>query len=1042
MSVRCEECGGSFKSGGALASHIKWKHPNVGQPRQEVVSEVKVCPDCGVGFKGDRGLNGHRRSAHPDVYHAARQPAARVKARWSHEELVLIARAELELRRTKPRQGIVRALHSRFPDRSFEAIKCVRTKNPRYKELLVALEAEEAVREFAEMEAADSSRFQPGVPSPSSDGDVGWGDQLRMSINIEHLGVDSLDWVVEGCPDQRVRNKLDEVFALWVGHLARGERAPVRDPQTSASSTNPDRSSSLDSRRRRRAQYSAIQQLYSRKPSACAHKVLDGSWVNPNPGPSPTLQQFCDTWQPIFETPSIKDSRRPTCIGQVRWDILRPVTPEELKPVLTEGASSAPGPDGVKLKQVIGLGMEELCSHYNLWLLCGSQPSALCTGRTIFLPKGSESSDALKYRPITIASHILRVFHKIMARRCDAILPLKHTQKGFRRGDGIAQHVFTLQSIIDGAKSELRPLNLVFLDVRKAFDSVSHDTIVQAMRRLGCPDPFLAYIGELYSRSSTVLEHNGEKSATIFTRRGVKQGDPLSPFLFNAVIDWAFSSLDDHLGYSFGNIRVNNLGYADDVALLSETKAGLRVQLGKFESHLLKGGLEISAGTDGKSASMSIAVDGKAKRWVIDHTPFLATNSGLIPSMSATGEYRYLGIMLGAGGAKVRGSLRKDLVQGLGNISRAPLKPHQRLVILRNFLMPKYLHELVLAPVGDGWLRWLDTTIRANVRQWLKLPKDTPIAFFHARVADGGLGVTSLRYSIPVLRRNRLEAVCSAVDPLSRALVDSSFFQEALNRLPSKILDGRLVTDKQSLAQAWAASLYTKVDGRGLSEARSCAAASGWVYNPPRNQSGANYIGAIKARGGLLLSKVRSARGDPGRDVSCDSCMRPETAQHIVQVCPRTSGPRIRRHDRVVKFVSAAAERAGYKVMVEPRIVGRTLGVRKPDLVLWNDRKAYVADVTVTSDQVGGVKAHRDKVAYYDQPEIREWVSNLTGVADISFSAVAANWRGVLSSLSADFLKSVLKLSNWDLSVLGLRICEDTFHVHRSFGRCTYRVRS
>ena len=129
-------------------------------------------------------------------------------------------------------------------------------------------------------------------------------------------------------------------------------------------------------------------------------------------------------------------------------------------------------------------------------------------------------------------------------------------------------------------------------------------------------------------------------------------------------------------------------------------------------------------------------------------------------------------------------------------------------------------------------------------------------------------------------------------------------------------------------------------------------------------------------------------------------------------MCPRTSGPRIQRQDQVVQFISAAAEWAGYKVMVEPRIVGRTLDVRKPDLVLWNENKTYVASATITSDQVGGAKAHRDKVAYYDQPEIREWVQNITGLTDVSFSAVAANWRGVLSSLSADFLKSLLKLSS------------------------------
>ena len=1033
----CNDCDRVFGNKGALTNHCKWKHAqsvSEGQ-RKRSGGESFVCPDCGGAFNGRGGLNVHRRARHPDVYHAARQPAARLKARWSHEELVLVARAELEIRGTDPPEGIVRVLHSRFPDRTFEAIKSVRNKNTRYKEILAALEVEED--HDGEL-PAESPAWQQ---SPSVNTECAWRDRLRMAINIDHIDIDNLDWVEDGCPAVTIRDRLDELFASWIGHLVRGEQAPRRSHKPTTGAPIPNRE--LDPRRRRRAQYSDLQHLYGRKKSACASKVLDGSWESVKPDPGPSLEQFRMAWQPIFETPSLKDNRRPTCVGPVKWEIVNPVTPEELKQVLTEGAkSSAPGPDGVKLRDVVGLGMEELCSHYNLWLLCGSQPSALCIGRTIYIPKGSQSSDALKYRPITIASHILRVFHKIMARRFDALLPLKYTQKGFRNGDGIAQHVLSLQAIIDGAKREHKPLSLVFLDVRKAFDSVSHDTIVLAMRRLGCPEPFLAYVRDLYSRSSTVIEHNGERSAPIFTRRGVKQGDPLSPFMFNAVIDWALSSLDDHLGFSFGGVRVNNLAYADDVALLSGTRVALRSQLGKFEAHLSKGGLTISAGVEGKSASLSVVVDGKAKRWVVDPNPFLATNEGIIPSLHASGEYRYLGILLGSRGARVRSSLRNDILQGLHNISRAPLKPFQRMTILRTFLIPKYLHELVLAPVGDGWLRWLDNSLRANVRQWLKLPKDTPVAFFHARTKDGGLAVPSLRYSVPVMRRKRLETLHSATDPLSTALVASPFFMRELNNVSIKTLDGRLVTDKQSLAQAWAASLYAKVDGRGLSEAQSCPEASVWVSDPPRNQSGSNYICAIKARGGLLFSKVRSARGDPGRSVTCDSCMRPETAQHIIQVCPRTSGPRMRRHDKVVKYVTVAAQKAGYNVMVEPRIVGRTLGVRKPDLVLWNGSKAYVADVTITSDQVGGVKAHRDKVVYYDQPEIREWVERLTGCSDISFSAVAANWRGVLASPSVDFLKSVLKLSKRDISSLGLRICEETYHIHRSFRQGTFRVRS
>ena len=79
--------------------------------------------------------------------------------------------------------------------------------------------------------------------------------------------------------------------------------------------------------------------------------------------------------------------------------------------------------------------------------------------------------------------------------------------------------------------------------------------------------------------------------------------------------------------------------------------------------------------------------------------------------------------------------------------------------------------------------------------------------------------------------------IYSATDPLSTALVTSPFFKE-LGRLTSKTLDGCLVSDKQSLAKAWADCLYTKVDGKGLSEARSIVEASRWVSNPPRNQSG------------------------------------------------------------------------------------------------------------------------------------------------------------------------------------------------------------
>ena len=342
----CVDCGKTCKTLSALLSHRRWKHGSGDSVECTVASvgEGFVCPDCGNAFASERGLNVHRRAAHPEEYHASRQPVGRVKARWSHEELVLVARAELEIRRTKPKAALVRELHSCFPDRSLEAIKSMRTKNPRYLEILASLEVEESDSTGGiRVDSTDvQSQLEDGGNINATDD--GWVTPLLCAITLEHLGVDNLDWVVAGCPDQTMRNKIDSLFASWVAHLAGKGRKTVSPSQSDC--VHPQRF--FDQRRRRRAQYSAIQHLYAQKPSAAAHKVLDGSWRNPEPLSTPTVNEFQRAWQPIFETPSIKDTRHADCIGGVQWSLVAPVTPDEILKVLSAGADSAPGPDGIR----------------------------------------------------------------------------------------------------------------------------------------------------------------------------------------------------------------------------------------------------------------------------------------------------------------------------------------------------------------------------------------------------------------------------------------------------------------------------------------------------------------------------------------------------------------------------------------------------------------------------------------------------------------------------------------------------------------------
>ena len=108
---------------------------------------------------------------------------------------------------------------------------------------------------------------------------------------------------------------------------------------------------------------------------------------------------------------------------------------------------------------------------------------------------------------------------------------------------------------------------------------------------MGIPPPFLTYLSEFYSRSQTRIRVSDRKSDPINVRRGVKQGDPLSVHLFNAVIDWAVSTLEPSLGVMVAGSSLNHLAFADDIGLLTRTSVGAQSQINRLSEHLGKCGL-------------------------------------------------------------------------------------------------------------------------------------------------------------------------------------------------------------------------------------------------------------------------------------------------------------------------------------------------------------------------------------------------------------------------------------------------------------------
>ena len=262
------------------------------------------------------------------------------------------------------------------------------------------------------------------------------------------------------------------------------------------------------------------------------------------------------------------------------------------------------------------------------------------------LEKELGTRDPAKFRPITVTGCLIRLYHRIMARRCDSIIPISQMQRGFRPGDGLGFNISLLQAIVKERANPVfpEPLAMCFMDMRKAFDSVSHHTIRNVLQSAGAPPPFVEYIGNLYSEFQTQIAVNRRVSSPINVNRGVKQGDPLSCFLFNLVVDRCLRKLDPLLGIELSSdVRVTHLAFADDIVLLSEKPALLQRLVNQFTAEASSVGLEANAE---KCASMDIRVHKRkvGRRWVVHPRPSVRILGHDIRPLSAAGAYKYLGV--------------------------------------------------------------------------------------------------------------------------------------------------------------------------------------------------------------------------------------------------------------------------------------------------------------------------------------------------------------------------------------------------------------
>lgn len=789
-----------------------------------------------------------------------------------------------------------------------------------------------------------------------------------------------------------------------------------------------------DGRERRIKEMADIQKLYRKSPKQAMQQIKQE--------PPPLRCQIpCQDVQNHFEqlgssTPNFDEPGPPpfgswpaTTDGDVMEN---EITQQEVKAVLKKMPHhSAPGPDYVTYthwREVdpaaeIATKILETCRRNK------RIPPSWKNSTTILIHKGDDPAIIKNWRPISLQNTVYKLYSAVIGRRlsswaqCNNIF--SRSQKGFLPCEGCLEHNFLLTSVLQDSRRKRAPVCITWLDLSNAFPSVPHGVLMEMLSRTGVGPHTRNIIKDIYTDATMCVRTANGMTAPIQCNKGVKQGCPLSPILFNFVMEPLIRAADSTTsgGYSIGNHDIRSLAYADDLCVLANSTTAMQEMLLAIQSASNWAGLSFNPRKCG-----TLTLSRSSRQFADTFSPKL--NGELLPSLKWEDHYKYLGCKAGADHRTEATTQGNEYVRCCKLIVESGLADWQKLDAIHRFAKPGLTYILQNTLPNKSWAQRIDKQVRNMVKLAFKLPKRTISAFLHTPPHSGGLGIPCIEDEIDVHLATTAFKLLSTPDTLVKGVAYHHLgnvtekrtrsseatigdMEEFLNSTPTPgegkagdirslwsvvrsslarcdaiiSLSGNRITcsgktinwsGKKETGRALRAKLLQR-HLRNLQEASDQGRTSTCVALHPSSNywirsgkyiSFGEYRFAVKGRLNMLPTRTVLRRsGKANVNTSCPGCnQEQETLAHILNHCSRNEGLIRHRHNAILHRLAKAIPRSRGTQYLEQSVPGDPQGL-KPDIVVLNDatKEAWVVDVTVPFEGEGTLEeARRGKVEKYN----------------------------------------------------------------------------